>query len=134
MLDKDDPLINKGFQEITQDLPFGLIGHYKSVVNAITKEFLCAMDHYIPHGYEFDEKTSWHICRLQMKENFMTIQQMNFFYHQTELSKIRKNECPKCMYQESTCPQEPQDLERCWRIAEIKKYDDWYAAAIGNDW
>lgn len=118
----------EGIPKYPPDPPFGLIGDSRSVVDAMTEEFLSALDNHRPKGYRFDEKTSWRICRMNMKEKFMSIQQMNYHFHQGELAKIRKTECPGCMYKkDGLCPEEEKDVERCWYIAEIKKYQDWAA-------
>lgn len=121
-------MTSEGIPKYLPDPPFGLIGDYRSVVDAVTEEFLSALDNHQPKGYWFDEKTSWHICRMNMEEKFMSIQQRNFHYHQGEIAKIRKTRCPTCECNTlGYCPMEEKDLERCWYLAEIKKYQDWAA-------
>ena len=103
--------------------PSPLIGDYRSVVDAITVGYLYALEVCPP--YNFDEKTSFHCLNLEMKEKFMSIERLNYLYHQFELNKIKKKKCPGCMYRESgLCPQSFIDLERCFKIAEAKRYAD----------
>lgn len=109
--------------------PYPLIGDYRSVVDAITAEYLNALEGCPP--YNLDEKTSFHCFRMQMKDEFMSIEMMNYLYHQGELNKLKKKDCPGCMYRETgLCPQETIDLERCFNIAEAK----WYADMAAPFW
>ena len=118
----------KEILSIEKDL--GIIGHFRSMVNCMTQEYLSACAGYTDRGYDFDERNSRHICRLNLRDKFMTIDQINILYHIGEREKYRRTKCPACIYKRTTlCPMTDEDVDRCITIDEQKFYADAAAAA-----
>jgi hypothetical protein len=77
------------------EVDLGINGHYRSIVNAITTEYMKALDGYQPIN-NFNEKTSFEICMFGMREKYMTIDQHNVLYRIGERDRYRKTKCVRC--------------------------------------
>jgi hypothetical protein len=107
-----------------------LHGHWRSVVDAITEEYLYALGGC--GEYQFDEQTSFHCARMTLRDKFMTHAQINYLYHQGALQTFRNRECKACRYTtpEIPCKETEAEVEKCWQIAQ----DKWYADAAAPFW
>lgn len=111
---------------IEKDL--GIIGHPRSMVNCITQEYLSACAGYTDRGYDFDEKNSWQICKLNLRDKFMTVDQINNLYRIGEREIYRRKNCPVCPVQ-CCCGQHDDEVDKCIAHDEQKFFEDAAATA-----
>lgn len=109
-----------------------LIGDYRSVVDRITQEFMKATDRYRanePFAYELSEETSWHCCRMEMRDQFMTYGWINHLYHEGDIRRFRTTNCAKCRYEtpEILCDESDQEVETCWQREQDRIAVEHYA-------
>ena len=99
---------------ITYEEELGINGHYRSIVNKITVEYLDAIDGYERRGYHFLPETAFHCCRGEMRDQFMTAEHVNELYRIGRREKYRDGKCSKCecnTYGE--CRQTDGEVDRC---------------------
>ncbi len=91
------------------EVELGINGHYRSMANAITVEYMKALNGYQPE-HNFNEKTSFEICMFGMREKYMSIDQHNILYQIGERDMYRKTHCARCRIR---CPVTDDDVDSC---------------------
>lgn len=108
------------------------IGHWVSIVDTCTSEYLNALDKYPP--YYLDVQSSFHCCGMELRDRFMTIKQINCLYHRGEERIYKEKSCPQKRFVAcATCKQAPEDIRTCIDMDEREKSDRTYYQMMNRD-